>query len=110
VQLGHFVPPYRGIAVEELYHDLSIFQLETVHFSALNGSLFIFKPQLGLMAIDKKGTNGYNEDRFAKYVQDHPTGPDRAPVIGAVPVVQGSKANRSTWLDMRIIAQRRVAT
>jgi hypothetical protein len=45
VQLGHSVPPYRGIDMEELYHDLFTFQLETVHFSALNGSLFIFKPQ-----------------------------------------------------------------
>ena len=55
VLLGHFVPPYRGIDVEELYHDLFTFQLETVHFSALNGSLFIFKPHDGQFCLTESG-------------------------------------------------------
>ncbi|MGQ9583829.1 MAG: hypothetical protein ACUVXG_00335 [Anaerolineae bacterium] len=42
VQLSHFVPPYREIDLEELCHDRFTFQLETVHFSAANGSLFNF--------------------------------------------------------------------
>ena len=38
-QLGHLAPPYRGIDVEELYHDLFTFQLEMVHFSSLSHTL-----------------------------------------------------------------------
>jgi hypothetical protein len=44
------------------------------------------------------------------YVQNHPTGLDGAPAMGAVPIVQGSKTKHSAWLDMRNIAQRRVVT
>jgi hypothetical protein len=49
VQLSHFALPYRKIDLEGLYHDRFTFQLERVHFSALNLSVRSFLDQLGKM-------------------------------------------------------------
>jgi hypothetical protein len=48
----------RGIALEELYHEQFTFQLQMVHLSAANGSLFSFKWQTARAGLTVEGSKG----------------------------------------------------
>jgi len=60
VQLSHLIPPCHEIDLEELYHNQFTFQLERVHFSALNGSLFNFGSHRPSPDLTKRVLEGYS--------------------------------------------------